>query len=382
MTPASIEDFRELARRRLPRFLFDYIDGGSYDEATLRANVTDLQRMTLRQRVMVDVSRVDLTTTLLGQAASFPVALAPIGLAGLYARRGEVQAARASEAAGVPFILSSSACCGIEEVAAGVKRPVILQLYMIRDRAFMVDLLQRSAALGVETLMLTIDLIMHSPRRRDVRSSLTGSQGAAARLRRAIEIGSHPGWAWDVGVMGRPHTLGNFAPVMAEGAGLAQFTAWVARNFDASITWNDLAWLRAHWRGPIVVKGVLDAADAAAACDAGVDGIVVSNHGGRQLDGAPSTITALPAIVEAVAGRTDVLLDGGVRSGTDILRALALGAKGVLLGRAWAFALAAQGQAGVALMLEMLRHELAVAMALTGQTSARSVAAEVVLPAA
>lgn len=382
MTPASIEDFRELARRRLPRFLFDYIDGGSYDEATLRANVTDLQRMTLRQRVMVDVSRVDLTTTLLGQAASFPVALAPIGLAGLYARRGEVQAARASEAAGVPFILSSSACCGIEEVAAGVKRPVILQLYMIRDRAFMVDLLQRSAALGVETLMLTIDLIMHSPRRRDVRSSLTGSQGAAARLRRAIEIGSHPGWAWDVGVMGRPHTLGNFAPVMAEGAGLAQFTAWVARNFDASITWNDLAWLRAHWRGPIVVKGVLDAADAAAACDAGVDGIVVSNHGGRQLDGAPSTITALPAIVEAVAGRTDVLLDGGVRSGTDILRALALGAKGVLLGRAWAFALAAQGQAGVALMLEMLRHELAVAMALTGQTSARSVPADVVLPAA
>lgn len=380
MIPASIEDFRELARRRIPRFLFDYIDGGSFDEGTLQANIADLQRRKLRQRVMVDVSNVDLGTTLLGQEVSFPVALAPIGLAGLYARRGEVQAARAAEAARIPFILSSSACCGIEEVAAGVKQPPILQLYMIRDRAFMVDLLQRSAALGVETLILTVDLVMHSPRRRDVRSSLTGSQGFAAQVTRSIEIGTHPAWAWDVGVMGRPHTLGNFAPVMAEGAGLAQFTAWVSRNFDASITWDDIAMLRENWRGPIVVKGILDAADAAAACDAGVDGIIVSNHGGRQLDGAPSTIVALPAVVDAVAGRADVLLDGGVRSGTDILRAMALGAKGVLLGRAWAFALAAQGEAGVTRMLELLRHEFAVAMALTGQTSARSVAADVVLP--
>ena len=381
-TAASVEDFRELARRRLPRFLFDYIDGGSYDEATLQANVEDFRRLKLRQRVMTDVSQVDLTTTLFGQEVSFPVALAPIGLAGLYARRGEVQAARAAEAAGVPFILSSSACCGIEEVAAGVRQPPILQLYMIRDRPFMVDLLGRCAALGVETLILTVDLIMHSPRRRDVRSSLTGSQGLAARLQRAIEIGTHPDWAWDVGVRGRPHTLGNFAPVMAEGAGLAQFTAWVARNFDASITWADLAWLREHWQGTIVVKGVLDATDAAAACEAGVDGVIVSNHGGRQLDGAPSTIAALPAVVDAVAGRADVLLDSGVRSGTDILRAMALGAKGVLLGRAWAFALAAQGGAGVSRMLELLRHELAVAMALTGQTSARAIAADVVLPAA
>ncbi|QJU59057.1 L-lactate dehydrogenase [Sphingomonas sp. AP4-R1] len=382
MTPASIEDFRTLARRRLPRFLFDYIDGGSYDEGTLHANIADLQTLKLRQRVMVDVSQVDLSTNLLGREVSFPVALAPIGLAGLYARRGEVQAARAAEVAGVPFILSSSACCGIEEVAAGVTRPPILQLYMIRDRAFMVDLLQRSAALGVETLVLTVDLIMHSPRRRDVRSSLTGSQGLAARLQRAFEIGTHPDWAWDVGVNGRPHTLGNFAPVMAEGAGLAQFTAWVGRNFDASITWADMVWLRENWRGPIVVKGVMDAADAAAACEAGVDGIVVSNHGGRQLDGAPSSIAALPAIVDAVAGRCDVLLDGGIRSGTDIVRALGLGAKGVLLGRAWAFALGAQGQVGVARMLELLRHEFAVAMALTGQTSARSVSRDVVLPTA
>lgn len=380
MTPASIDDYRELARRRLPSFLFEYIDGGSYDEVTLAANVADLRRLKLRQRVMVDVSDVDLSTTMLGQEVSFPVALAPIGLAGLYARRGEVQAARAAHAAGVPFILSSSACCGIEEVAAAVKQPLILQLYMIRDRHFMVDLLQRSAHRGVKTLILTVDLIMHSPRRRDYHTGLSGPQNLAARLKRAIQIGLHPGWAWDVGVHGRPHVLGNFAPVMPDGAGLDQFTAWVGRNFDASINWADMAWLREHWRGPIVIKGVMDAADAAAACDIGIEAIIVSNHGGRQLDGAPSSIAALPAIVDAVAGRADVLIDGGIRSGTDIVRALGLGAKGVLIGRGWAFALAARGGAGVGAMLETLRHEFAVAMALTGQTSARTVSRDVILP--
>jgi len=379
MTPASVDDFRLLARRRLPRFLFDYIDGGAYDETTLQANTDDLRRLKLRQRVMLDVSEVKLGTRILGQDVAFPVALAPIGLAGLYARRGEVQAARAAEQAGVPFILSSSACCGIEEVAAAVARPLLLQLYMIRDRAFMVDLLQRSAALGVETLVLTVDLIIHSPRRRDVRSSLTGSQGLRARLRRAVEIGRHPAWAWDVGVRGRPHTLGNFAPVMGEGAGLAQFTAWVSRNFDASITWADLEWVRQHWSGRLVIKGVLDPVDADAACGAGVDGLIVSNHGGRQLDGAPSTIEALGPVAEVVRGRTELLLDGGIRSGTDVLRAMALGAQGVLLGRAWAFALAAQGGAGVARMLELLRHELAVAMALTGHADVAAVTRDAIL---
>ncbi|MBU3078595.1 L-lactate dehydrogenase [Sphingomonas quercus] len=379
MIPASIEDFRELARRRLPLFLFDYIDGGSYTETTLRSNEADFQRLKLRQRIMRDVSSINLATTLMGQEVSMPVALAPIGLAGLYARRGEVQAARAAEAAGVPFILSSSSCCSIEEVTRSVTRPVALQLYVIRDRDYMEDLLARTAALGVDTLVLTVDLITHSPRRRDIRSSLTGTQGLPARLKRGFEIMRHPDWAWDVGVMGRPHTLGNFAPRMPEGAGLAQFTAWVARNFDASITWKDMAWLRRHWRGRIVVKGILDAEDAAAACDEGVDGIIVSNHGGRQLDGAPSSIAALPAVVEAVDGRAEVLLDSGVRSGIDILRALALGARGVLLGRAWAFALAAQKQAGVTRMLDLLRHELHIAMALSGQTDVRSVGRDVVL---
>jgi L-lactate dehydrogenase (cytochrome) len=379
MTPASIDDFRELARRRLPRFLFDYIDGGSYAEETLRANEADLQRLKLRQRVMRDVSGINLATTIMGQDVSFPVALAPIGLAGLYARRGEVQAARTAHAAGVPFILSSSACCAIEEVAKGTTQPVILQLYMIKDRSFMEDLLARTAALGVDTLILTVDLIVHSPRRRDVRTSLTGQQGLAARLQRAFEIARHPGWAWDVGVKGRPHTLGNFAPRMPNGAGLAQFTAWVGRNFDPSITWSDLDWLRTHWRGRLVIKGILDPADARDAVSAGAETIIVSNHGGRQLDGAPSSITALPGVVEAVQGRADVLMDGGIRSGVDILRALALGAKGVLLGRGWAFALAAQGGVGVTRMLELMRHELAVAMALSGQCDVRTVGRDVIV---
>lgn len=379
MTPACIEDFRELARRRLPRFLFDYIDGGSYGEVTMRRNVADLERLPLRQRVMRDVSDITLETRLLGRQVSLPVALAPIGLAGLYARRGEVQAARAAEAAGVPFILSASACCGIEEVAPAVAQPLLFQLYMIKDRAFMEAMLQRIRAAGVETLVLTVDLIIHSPRYRDMRSTLTGNQGLGARLMRMIEIARHPRWAWDVGVRGRPHVLGNFAPAMPDGAGLAQFTAWVSRNFDASITWDDLAWLRARWNGPLVLKGILDPADARRACDVGASAIIVSNHGGRQLDGAPSTICALPAIADAVEGRAELLMDGGVRSGLDVLRALACGANGVLIGRAWAFALAARGGGGVRTMLELLRQELLVAMALTGHRRVAEVGREAVL---
>ncbi|WP_419815311.1 L-lactate dehydrogenase [Glacieibacterium sp.] len=368
MIAACIDDFRLLAERRLPRFLFDYIDGGSYSEATMRSNVADLQRLHLRQRVLRDVSAINLATTMFGRPSAMPVALAPIGLAGLYARRGEVQAARAAEAAGVPFILSSSSCCAMEEVAPAVQSPLIFQLYMIKDRAVMESILARAAALKVETLVMTVDLVVHSARYRDMRSSLTGSQNLGARLKRAVEIIRHPEWAWDVGVNGRPHTLGNFAPAMPDGAGLAQFTAWVQRNFDASISWDDLAWIKQRWHGRLVLKGILEPADAEMAAQVGADAIIVSNHGGRQLDGAPSTIVALPSVVEAVAGRMDVLMDGGIRSGVDILRAMALGAKGVLLGRAWAYALGAAGGAGVARMLDLLRHELAVAMALTGQT--------------
>lgn len=380
MVAACVDDFRLAARRRLPKFLFEYVDGGSYSEGTMRSNVEDFQRIKLRQQVMRDVAAIDLSTTMFGEKTSLPVALGPVGLAGLYARRGEVQACRAAQAAGIPFFLSSSSCCAIEEVAAATPDPICFQLYMIRDRAFLQDLLGRAKALGVETLMLTVDLPVHSARHRDVRSGLTGPQGLDVRLRRMIDIMRHPLWAWDVGVRGRPHTLGNFASAMPDGAGLDQFTAWVGRNFDPSITWKDIEWVRQHWPGRLVIKGLLDAQDAVSACDAGAQTVVVSNHGGRQLDGAPSTISALPAVVDAVAGRAAVMMDGGVRSGVDVLRALALGATGVMLGRAWAFALAAGGEAGVSRMLDLLRHEIAVAMALTGQTDVKRLSRDMLLP--
>ena len=376
MTPACADDFRLLARRRLPRFLYDYIDGGSYAEVTLRNNAAYLRELRLRQRVLHDVANIRLETEMLGRRVSMPVALAPIGLAGLYARRGEVQAARAAEAVGVPFILSASACCPIEEVTPALRQPLIFQLYMIKDRGFMEAMLDRARAAGIETLVMTVDLIVHSPRYRDIRSTLTGDQNIAARLRRMVEIVRHPQWAWDVGVRGRPHILGNFAPAMPDGAGMAKFTAWVSRNFDPSISWDDLAWIKQRWSGRLVLKGILDPDDARLARQVGADAIVVSNHGGRQLDGAPSTIKALPAVVDAVAGEMEVLMDGGVRSGIDVLRALALGAKGVLLGRAWAFALAARGGAGVGQMLDMLRRELLVAMALTGHADVAAVGRE------
>jgi L-lactate dehydrogenase (cytochrome) len=376
---AGFDDFRAAARRRLPRFLFDYIDGGSYAEVTLGRNVTDFQRLALRQRVMRDVSDVRLDTVMLGRRVEMPVALAPIGLAGLYARRGEVQAARAAEAAGIPFILSASACCGIEEAAPAIPSPLIFQLYMIKDRGFMAAMLDRARDAEVETLVMTVDLIVHSPRYRDIRSTLTGRQSLSDRVARMVEIARHPAWAWDVGVRGRPHILGNFAPAMREGAGLAQFTEWVSRNFDPSICWDDLAWVRARWPGPLVLKGILDPADARHAADAGASAIVVSNHGGRQLDGAPSAIAALPHVADAVQGRCELLMDGGVRSGVDVLRALASGANGVLLGRSWAFALAAGGERGVRRMLDQIRHELAVAMALTGHTRIADVGPDTLL---
>ncbi|HWI85637.1 MAG TPA: L-lactate dehydrogenase [Sphingomonas sp.] len=373
MTPACVADFRLLAQRRLPRFLFDYIDGGSYGEITMRRNVAGLEELALRQRVLRDVSDVRLATNLMGMPASMPVALAPIGLAGLYARRGEVQAAKAAEGAGVPFILSASACCPIEEVVTGLQHPIAFQLYMIKDRAFMADMIERVRVAGVQTLMMTVDLIVHSPRYRDLRSSLTGDQRLEARLRRFVEIMRHPRWAWDVGLRGGPHVLGNFAPAMPEGAGLARFTAWVSRNFDPSITWDDLAWIKERWSGRLVLKGILDRDDARMAREIGADSIVVSNHGGRQLDGAPATITALPKVVDVVGHDVEVLMDGGIRSGLDVLRALASGAKGVLLGRPWAFALAARGGTGVADMLNLIRQELAVGMALTGHSDVGTV---------
>ena len=366
MQAISIGDYRELARRRLPRVLFDYLDGGSFAETTLRDNVSALSAVQLRQRVLRDVSGADLTTEVLGQRWQLPVALAPIGLGGLTARRGEVQAVRAAEKAGVPFILSTVAACPLEEVARAATQPFWFQLYMIRDRAFMRDLLARARTAGCSTLVFTVDMPVPGTRYRDYHSGLAGAPGLRGQLLRVGQALAHPRWAWDVGLCGRPHQLGNIAPVLGDKTGLEDFFAWMRGNFEPQLNWHDLEWIRAEWQGPIVLKGVLDAEDAREAAAQGVDGIIVSNHGGRQLDGVPSTVQALPAIAAAVGDQLTVLADGGVRSGLDVLRLLALGARGVLLGRAWVWALAAGGQPAVERMLLLLAAELRVAMALTG----------------
>ena len=368
MIIASIPDFREAARRRLPHFLFEYIDGGSYAEVTLGRNIADLAAIALRQRVLRDISRIDTSTELFGVKQALPVVLAPVGLAGLNARRGEVQAVRAANAAGVPFTLSTVGVCPIAEVAAASDRPFWFQLYMIRDRAFMKDLLTQARDAGCSALVFTVDLPVPGSRYRDIRSGLSGAPGFVGDLRRLAQVAMRPDWVWDVGLLGRPHHLGSVAPMLKGKTGLSDFLAWMGRNFDPAITWADLAWIRSEWDGPLIVKGILDPDDARQAADHGADGIVVSNHGGRQLDGVLSSARALPPIADAVGDRVTVLADGGVRSGLDVARMLALGARGVMLGRAWAYALGADGEAGVTKMLKLIAAELRVAMALGGVT--------------
>lgn len=370
MIVSSTTDFREAARRKLPRFLFDYIDGGAYAERTLQRNVSDLADIALRQRVLKDVSAGDLSTTLFGVKQALPVALAPVGLTGMYARRGECQAARAAARKGVPFCLSTVSVCDVDEVSKASSAPIWFQLYVLRDRAFMRDLLVRAREAGATALVFTVDMPVPGARYRDAHSGMSGPNAAARRIVQAM---FKPSWAWDVGVMGRPHTLGNVAPVLGENSGLEDFMGWLGANFDPSIQWKDLEWIRDLWKGPLIIKGVLDPEDAKAAADIGADGVVVSNHGGRQLDGVLSSARALPAIAEAVGDRLTVLADGGVRSGLDVVRMLALGAKGVLLGRAFVYALAARGEAGVTQLLDLIEKEMRVAMALTGVRDVASI---------
>ncbi len=369
LAPATVLDYRELARRRLPRQLFDYIDGAAYEEATMRANVADLEQVLLRQIVMRDVSRRDQQTEVLGQHLALPVILAPVGLAGMFARRAEVQAARAAESAGVPFVESTVSICPVEEVAGATQAPPWFQLYVMRDRAYAEDLMSRAHAVGSPVLVLTIDLAVVGARHRDTRNAVVGEPSAWGKARRAIDLLSHPRWVRSVGLGGKPLTFGNLEKAVPGAGTPDSFREWVDAQFDPSVTWEDIAWVREHWSGRLVVKGVLDPEDARRAIDAGVDGIVVSNHGGRQLDSVPSTVRALPAVVDAVEGRVEVMVDGGVRTGLDVVKMLALGARAVLLGRAWAWAVAARGEAGVRHMLEVMRADIDVALALTGSTS-------------
>ena len=370
---ASVSDYRALAKARLPHFLFEYLDGGSYNEVTLRRNVEDLRDVALRQRVLRDVSSIDLTAELFGKRWAMPVGLGPVGLSGLYARRGECQAARAAAAAGVPFALSTLSACSIGEVAKAA--PLWFQLYIVKDREFVRDMIARARGAGCGALLLTVDLAVPGTRYRDYRAGLSGSlRGPASRLGQVL---ARPDWAWDVAVRGRPLTMGNLEPLLGSNAALADLMGWVSANFDASVTWKDVEWTRDQWKGPLIIKGILYPEDAREAAASGADGIVVSNHGGRQLDGVSSTASALSRIAEAVAGRMPVLVDGGVRSGLDVVRMLALGADFVLLGRAWAYALAAAGEAGVAHVLKLIDAEMRVAMALTGCTNISKVGREV-----
>jgi L-lactate dehydrogenase (cytochrome) len=357
---ANVSDYRALAKARLPHFLFEYLDGGSYDEVTLRRNVEDLQSVALKQRVLRDVSNIDLTTELLGHRWSMPVGLGPVGLSGLYARRGEVQAARAAAAANVPMALSTVSGCSLREVAASGHVPWF-QLYFVKDRGFVAQMIETAKDVGSAALILTVDLAVPGSRYRDARA-------AGGGLKRMAQLLARPDWLWDVGIRGRPISLGNLEPIVGKRAPLSDFQAWIHRNFDPSVSWKDVEWVRSKWDGPLIIKGILDPEDARAAAESGADAMVVSNHGGRQLDGTISTARAVPRIAEAIAGRVPVLADGGVRSGLDVVRMLALGADFVLLGRAWAYALAARGGGGVTHALKLIEAEMRVAMALTGCT--------------
>ncbi|MBL5976463.1 FMN-dependent L-lactate dehydrogenase LldD [Comamonas sp. NyZ500] len=362
MIISSTTDYRAAAQKRLPPFLFHYLDGGAYAEKTLARNVDDLADVALRQRVLKDMSQLDTSIELFGEKFSIPVALAPVGLTGMFARRGEVQAATAADKKGIPFTMSSVSVCPIEEVAPRLGRPMWFQLYVLKDRGFMKNALERAQAAGVSTLVFTVDMPVPGARYRDAHSGMSGPNAA---MRRYLQAVTHPHWALDVGLMGRPHTLGNISTYKGQNVSLEDYMGYLGANFDPSISWSDLEWIRDFWKGPMLIKGILDPEDARDAVRFGADGIIVSNHGGRQLDGVLSSARALPAIADAVKGQIKILADSGVRNGLDIVRLLALGADCTMIGRAFVYALAAEGEAGVTNLLNLLEKEMRVAMTLT-----------------
>ena len=378
LAPATAGDYRELARRKLPRPLFDYLDGAAYDEVTADQNRLALLRLQLRQRVMRDVSGVDTSTVLAGRKVAMPVALAPVGMAGMFSRRGEVTGVRAADQAGIPFTLSTLGVCTMQELQAASPSPFWFQLYMMRDRAVVQRLLGRARDAGCDTLLFTVDLAVTGLRHRDVRNGMIGRPTLKVRLSKLRQLLARPGWIRDVGVLGKPHTIGNLSEVVPDPTDLNAYKAWIDEQFDPSVTWKDIEWLRRIWDGKLLIKGVLEAGDARGAVDVGADGVVVSNHGGRQLDGVASSIAKLPGVVAAVGDRVEVLLDGGVRSGVDVLKAVALGARGVLIGRPWVWAAAGAGQQGLIDLLETVHNELRTAMALAGVSRIADVGPELI----
>jgi L-lactate dehydrogenase (cytochrome) len=367
MTIASIDDLRQRARRRLPRAIFDFIDGGAQDEITLRRNREDFRRIALIPRALTDVSQRDLSVSVLGQTYSSPLILAPTGLPGVVWPDGAMQAALAADAAGVGFCLSTMATSSIEEIARASRRPVWFQLYVMRDRELAKSMMQRAKAAGCSALVITVDVPMQGQRDRDVRNGLTvPPQFSAAN---AVDFALHPGWVWRF-LTGPKVTLANF---VGTGKGDDMFTiaGFVNSQFDQSVTWKDIDWVRSVWDGPLALKGILDGDDARLAVEHGVDAVIVSNHGGRQLDGVPSAISVLAEVVDAVEGRSEVILDGGVRRGTDVLKALAIGARACMIGRPFLYGLAADGGAGVRKALEILRGEIDVSLALLGRAGVK-----------
>lgn len=368
MIISSPTDYRRAAQKRLPPFLFHYIDGGAYREQTLKRNEADLADIALKQCVLRNMSSLDLSTTVFGEQLALPIALAPVGLTGMYARRGEVQAAKAAENKGIPFTMSTVSVCPIEEVAPEIKRPMWFQLYVLRDRGFMKNVLERAKASGVKTLVFTVDMPVPGARYRDKHSGMSGPFAASRRVLQAM---THPRWAFDVGAFGKPHDLGNISAYRGEPTKLEDYIGWLGANFDPSISWKDLEWIREFWDGPMIIKGILNEQDAKDALSFGAEGIVVSNHGGRQLDGVLSTARALPAIANAVKDKLSIFVDSGIRNGLDVVRMIALGADCTLLGRSFIYALAADGQRGVENLLDLYKQEMHVAMTLCGAKSIR-----------
>ena len=369
LVPVTADDYRRIAERKLPRFLFDYVDGGAYGEVTLARNTADFATISPLQRVMRDVSDVQTHGTISGQDSAMPLALAPVGMGGMLARRAEAQAKRAADTAGVPFTLSTVSICPLEEIAAISDKPFWFQLYMLRDRGIVQEILQRAWNVGVRTLVFTVDLAVVGERYRDTRNGIAGGANAWGRLRAGpLSYLTHPRWLLDVGIKGKPHTFGNLAAYVPAATNPTEYREWVGSQFDPSVTWKDIEWLRGIWQGKLIIKGVLSPEDATAAANIGADGIIVSNHGGRQLDGVASSISVVPRVRDSLNDQVEILMDGGVRSGLDLFRARALGADGVLIGRPWAYAVAARGGAGVSGVLSAFRRELSVAMALCGVT--------------
>jgi L-lactate dehydrogenase (cytochrome) len=358
-----IEDLRRTARRRVPRQFFEYADGGSYAEETLHANRADLERIRLRQRILVDVAGRSTRTTILGEPAALPLALAPIGLCGMQHGDGEILACRAAQEAGIPFCLSTMSICSIEDVAAAVAKPFWFQLYVMKDRGFVRALIERAAAAKCSALVLTVDLQVLGQRHRDIKNGLTVPP--EMRIRNIIEIATKPAWALSI-ARGRRRTFGNLAGHVRGIEDVNSLAQWTNGQFDASLSWKDVEWIASLWPGKLILKGILDVEDARIAAKTGAAALVVSNHGGRQLDGAPSSISALPAVAEAVGSSLEILFDSGIRSGQDVMRAVALGARACLSGRAYVYGLGAGGQAGVARAIEIIRNELDTSMALTG----------------